>query len=623
MIRLPLFAMCAFCFLTASAQSWTPFAPVPNGFLSDHSFGFALGGEGFLVAGQTPDGFSDNVFRYNPASDSWSTMQDFPGEARGYTIGDTWNGEAWMGFGLGNDGALNDLWKFNPISETWTEMASCPCEPRYHPAFVAMDGHIYMGLGSGLSGDLDDWWDYDMATNSWSQKPSLPASPRHHPYQFGIDGIVYTGFGHSGSNIFNTWYAYDPSSESWTEVAELPAEGRVAGTQFSHNGLGYVLSGDGEDHSSMEDGEFWAYNPATDAWSEWPSHPGWSRWAPASFIIDDVVYFMQGTTADPASDLYVASNYKFNLVPETENDVALTGFLGAYDGCGDANDPIVAEIQNLGASGQFTLTLSMVSDGDVLLSQPWSGTLASYETTGVVLGNYDTSSLNNFELLIEEDDEDTSNNTFTVQPTELPEAYLTCVVSLTTDEWGDETGWQIVDNDGNQVAGAPAGTYNSNESYEIDVDLPAEGCYELILTDEYGDGMVGNWNSESGSFTLTTFEIPGNPFTDYNIFEYDGESEFSELRLSFRAVDAEASSLEAQLEALNLEAHPNPASQTLNLTGIEGAGTLEVWTALGQRMFTAQVRGNTTLDVSNWPSGLYVIRFRDGRSRRELRVVKQ
>ena len=55
---------------------------------------------------------------------------------------------------------------------------------------------------------------------------------------------------------------------------------------------------------------------------------------------------MQGTTADPASDLYVASNYKFNLVPETENDVALTGFLGAYDGCGDANDPIVAEIQN-------------------------------------------------------------------------------------------------------------------------------------------------------------------------------------------------------------------------------------------------------------------------------------
>ena len=42
-------------------------------------------------------------------------------------------------------------------------------------------------------------------------------------------------------------------------------------------------------------------------------------------MIDDVVYLMQGTTADPASDLYVAANYKFNLVPNAVNDVAVEG----------------------------------------------------------------------------------------------------------------------------------------------------------------------------------------------------------------------------------------------------------------------------------------------------------
>ena len=168
MIRTFLLFVGLLAFASSHAQTWTSFASVPNGFVSDHSLGFALEGSGYLVAGQTPNGFSDNVYKYNPANDTWSTLADFPGEARGYTIGDTWNGEAWMGFGLGYNGAMNDLWKFDPVTETWTEMASCPCEPRYHPAFVAMDGHIYMGLGSSDFGDLGDWWDYDMATDSWS-----------------------------------------------------------------------------------------------------------------------------------------------------------------------------------------------------------------------------------------------------------------------------------------------------------------------------------------------------------------------------------------------------------------------------------------------------------------------
>ena len=56
----------------------------------------------------------------------------------------------------------------------------------------------------------------------------------------------------------------------------------------------------------------------------------------------------------------------------------------------------------------------MVVDGTTVLSQPWSGTLASYETTGVVLGSYDTSGLGAFELVIDETDENPSNS-FTVE----------------------------------------------------------------------------------------------------------------------------------------------------------------------------------------------------------------
>ena len=80
----------------------------------------------------------------------------------------------------------------------------------------------------------------------------------------------------------------------------------------------------------------------------------------------------------------------------------------------------MAQIRNLGAPGSLSVTLSMVVDGTTVLSQPWSGTLASYETTGVVLGSYDTSGLGAFELVIDEADENPSNNSFTVEPPSFP-----------------------------------------------------------------------------------------------------------------------------------------------------------------------------------------------------------
>ena len=214
-------------------------AELPDGHLTNHAFGFAVDGTGYLIAGQTPDGFTNAAYSYDPVTDVWSSLPDFPGEPRGYTIGGVWDGVAWMGFGLNDDGAMNDLWRFDPATGDWTEMASCPCEPRYHPAFVAHEGTFswawarasrrpgrLVGLRHG-HGHLD----------GEAQHPSPRA---HHPYQFGIDGIIYTGLGHNGPDIYNTWYAYDPSDESWQELASLPDQGRVAGTQFAHGELGFA-----------------------------------------------------------------------------------------------------------------------------------------------------------------------------------------------------------------------------------------------------------------------------------------------------------------------------------------------------------------------------------------------
>jgi N-acetylneuraminic acid mutarotase len=300
--------------LLSAQQEWEQVSSLPNNIVSDHSYGFALNDKGYLVAGGNQFGYLNGFYEYDPVLDEWTQLDAFPGGDRGFGIGDTWDGKAYFGFGYNGFAAQRDIWVFDPDTEEWTELTSCPCEARLHPAFIVHNDKIFVGLGSSLSSNLNDWWEYDMISDTWSQKPSFPALPRHHPFQFAMGDYIYTGFGHGNTFISNEWYRYDPANEEWTQVATLPGEGRVAGTQFSFNGKGYILSGDGGDHTSMEEGEFWSYDPELDLWEQLPSHPGWSRWAPTSFIINGWVYLLSGPTNIGGSLNYSPSNnYRFQL----------------------------------------------------------------------------------------------------------------------------------------------------------------------------------------------------------------------------------------------------------------------------------------------------------------------
>lgn len=310
--RLILLSLLLVVFCSSLDAQWTEVNSSPN-FFTDHTFGFSLEGKGYLVAGSDQFGIlKDDVYQYDPLSDSYRQLPPFPGGARGFAIGDTWDGKAYFGFGSAQE-TLRDLWVFDPTSESWEQLSSCPCTPRNHPALVAHNGKVFMGLGSGDSSNLKDWWIYDIATDTWTEGQEFPGTRRHHPYQFGIGEYIYVGLGH-GADIYNDWYRYDPAQNTWDRMASLPGEGRVAGTQFSHNGIGYVLSGEGQDHLAMDDGEFFAYDPEADTWTEMPSHTGTSRWAPASFVVNDEVYVIGGAVYGFGNPFYPREIYKYNLV---------------------------------------------------------------------------------------------------------------------------------------------------------------------------------------------------------------------------------------------------------------------------------------------------------------------
>lgn len=291
------------------AQTWEQVSSVPDNYRTDHSYAFSIDDVGYMVSGNTAGGLTSDFFTYNAETDVWSKKTNFPGAPRGFAIGDVIDGKAYFGFGSNGSSALNDFWEYDPATDMWTELASCDCAARTHPAMVALDGFVYLGLGGG-GGNKKDWWAYDIENDVWDRKADFPAAERHHPYQFTDGEYIYVGNGHGNGFISNEWYQYDTAQDTWLQVATMPSEGRVAGTQLSHKGFGYVLSGDGDNHQYMETGELWKYDSEINSWIEMPPHPGRSRWAPASFIINDEIYIINGWNG---VDGFLDDVYKLDL----------------------------------------------------------------------------------------------------------------------------------------------------------------------------------------------------------------------------------------------------------------------------------------------------------------------
>lgn len=81
------------------------------------------------------------------------------------------------------------------------------------------------------------------------------------------------------------------------------------------------------------------------------------------------------------------------------------------------------------------------------------------------------------------------------------------VLTIVTDAYAEETGWDIRDASGNVVESVAIGTYgpaasaaSRGKTYTYNINLP-DGCYTLNMYDLYGDGQFDG--GYSGSYSLT------------------------------------------------------------------------------------------------------------------------
>ncbi|RPG60226.1 MAG: T9SS C-terminal target domain-containing protein [Flavobacteriales bacterium TMED191] len=185
-------------------------------------------------------------------------------------------------------------------------------------------------------------------------------------------------------------------------------------------------------------------------------------------------------------------------------DARILSYNGAMTFCGGSLDGGSVSIQNysIGASMTSCDILTKVN-GQTVSTTPWSGSIDTYQTATINL-----SSLNNipdganitFEIDYE-GDMDSSNNTLNPGILGSTGASNTISLSLTTDNWGSETSWELIGPNGTEASGSGYGNY---ETINLNWDL-TPGCYIFNIYDSYGDGLEASiWGAyDDGQVSLT------------------------------------------------------------------------------------------------------------------------
>ena len=150
-----------------AADSWSERAPFTWG-VRHHPFYFGIDGIAYVGFGHgDSQGGALTIYKdfyaYDPATDSWTPLNDFPGEARVAGTQFAANGKGYVLSGDGdNHGPLDygEFWEYDPASDTWTELEPHPGGARWAPGSFVLGCHAYLtgGLEGASDSYLHDLW---------------------------------------------------------------------------------------------------------------------------------------------------------------------------------------------------------------------------------------------------------------------------------------------------------------------------------------------------------------------------------------------------------------------------------------------------------------------------------
>lgn len=311
-------------------------------------------------------------------------------------------------------------------------------------------------------------------------------------------------------------------------------------------------------------------------------------------------------------------------------DVSLYAETTGFSACSNSEFNLKTTFFNLGTDALSTISFKVFKNETLITTVPWTGNLGTYESTEVDLGYFlmDGTATYKVEAVLA-NDAVAANNVLTYDVA-LPPVSTKKDMKFTikTDNYGYETYWEFRDgagavlySGGNTVVGpnggggriaaaTDQGAYGNNAVANVNMSVPENGCYELVVVDDYGDGMCCSYGN--GYFKL--IEV-GTNTTILEGGQYGPHDD--------RTVDVDQAVNNNEIPGLSeLSVYPNPTSDniTLQFSLVQQMPIdINITNTLGQVVATKTDSKSISglhlvnFNTSSYPNGIYFFNISNGK----------
>ncbi len=273
-----------------SVQRWKSRAPLP---IARQGLALvAYEGQVYAIGGESADGVTGVVERYDPETDGWTPLAD-KSTAAADVAAALIGGEIYVPGGRTFSGSpTNIVEAYNPETATWEARAPLPVALSAY-ALAALEGKLYLFGGWDGSAYLNTVYEYDPAQDVWTAKTPMPTA-RGFAGAAVADGKIYVVGGYDGQEDLAANEEYVPSQDNgqrnpWTVKSSMPVGRAGCGVAVAANII-HVIGGGWE--REVADGV--KYNVRTDEWEtfEVPMSGQWRSLALA--MVDTEIYTVGG-----------------------------------------------------------------------------------------------------------------------------------------------------------------------------------------------------------------------------------------------------------------------------------------------------------------------------------------
>jgi N-acetylneuraminic acid mutarotase len=176
----------------------------------------------YVLKGETEEGVTASVLKFNSAEGSWSEVAPMP-VLRGGFVSCTYMSCIYVFGGFDERGGIRgSVFKFDTEANVWSRQASIPTGRSFYSSSL-VDGLIYI-VGAGNSGC--EVLRFDPMTRVWITLASTSVS-RRSSASFALANYLYAAGGGAASSTSASVERYDVATNTWIGVADMLEERRV------------------------------------------------------------------------------------------------------------------------------------------------------------------------------------------------------------------------------------------------------------------------------------------------------------------------------------------------------------------------------------------------------------